>query len=486
MSHGTVVAKNNMKTYVHIAIMLLITFGVGMLPPFGQITPFGMKMLGVFLGIVYGWCCIDLLITSVLGFFLIGLTGYTSSLMGISAGLANTTVVMTLMSFVFAQCLTDIGVSRAIAYWIMSRKFLMGKPWMLIIGMAACGFIMACFNGGFAGLFLLWQVTGQIAEANGIKNDDKELNMVYALILYTTMTGSIIIPWMPAALMFGSFLTSSTGIALPQIEWIIVGLLYSIITFVLMIAAYRFVFKMKLEGFTMTEEIREQFVTYKMNKVEKVGIIALALFILGLLLPSVFKGNIMTMFSNWGLVGFCILYVTFFSFWRDEEGKPYCRMENCFKNGITWSTIMLVAVTIPLCNGLESTEAGVTATISAFCAGLIGDMNVNVLIVVVALVIGILTQFMHNIVMGAVFIPIFAPIVISMGGNPITFFFAAYFAMQCAYGTPAGSMMAGLIFGKEGISAKEAYFHGWFFFITTIIAIAISLPIMNFVLAGCY
>ena len=216
------------------------------------------------------------------------------------------------------------------------------------------------------------------------------------------------------------------------------------------------------------------------------GIIALALFILGLLTPSIFKGSLMTLFSSWGLVGFIILYVTFFSLWKNEEGKSYCNLANCFNNGITWSTILLVAVTIPLCNGLESAEAGVTATVAAFISGLIGDMNVNILIILAALVIGVLTQFMHNIVMGAVFIPIFAPIVISLGGNPVTFFFAAYFSLQCAYGTPAGSMMSGLIFGKEGISTKEAYIHGWFFFAASIIAIAVSLPIMNMVLAGCY
>jgi len=52
--------KNNKMYYIHIAIFLIITFGVGFLPPFAQITPLGMKVLGVFLGIIYGWCFIAL------------------------------------------------------------------------------------------------------------------------------------------------------------------------------------------------------------------------------------------------------------------------------------------------------------------------------------------------------------------------------------------------------------------------------------------
>ena len=43
-------AKRNYLTYVHAIIMFVIMFGVGTLPTFGQVTPLGMKILGVFLG----------------------------------------------------------------------------------------------------------------------------------------------------------------------------------------------------------------------------------------------------------------------------------------------------------------------------------------------------------------------------------------------------------------------------------------------------
>lgn len=45
----------NLKYYIKLAVYLLITFGIGYLPPFGAITPFGMKILGVFVGTIYGW-----------------------------------------------------------------------------------------------------------------------------------------------------------------------------------------------------------------------------------------------------------------------------------------------------------------------------------------------------------------------------------------------------------------------------------------------
>ena len=60
--------KNNKMTYIHIAIMFAIMFIVWNLPPFGMITELGMKVLGVFLGIVYGWIFIDLFWVSFMGF----------------------------------------------------------------------------------------------------------------------------------------------------------------------------------------------------------------------------------------------------------------------------------------------------------------------------------------------------------------------------------------------------------------------------------
>ena len=39
--------------WIHNVIMIAVTFGVGLIPPIGgDITPFGMRVLGVFLGIL--------------------------------------------------------------------------------------------------------------------------------------------------------------------------------------------------------------------------------------------------------------------------------------------------------------------------------------------------------------------------------------------------------------------------------------------------
>ena len=41
--------------YLKVLLIFGSMFGIGMLPPFGQITPFGMKILGIFIGCIIGW-----------------------------------------------------------------------------------------------------------------------------------------------------------------------------------------------------------------------------------------------------------------------------------------------------------------------------------------------------------------------------------------------------------------------------------------------
>ena len=56
---STSVAKKPVSYWVHVVIMFLFMFCFGFLPPFGgDITVYGMKVLGIFIGTFYGWITI--------------------------------------------------------------------------------------------------------------------------------------------------------------------------------------------------------------------------------------------------------------------------------------------------------------------------------------------------------------------------------------------------------------------------------------------
>lgn len=481
MTSNSVKTTNNMKSYVHVAIMLVLMLGIGFLPPVGDITPLGMKVLGVFLGLVYGWCFVDLLWTSLFGFFALGLTGYMDATSAIAMAFNNQSLVIVLVCFVFAECVNQLGVSSAIAYWILGRKVFVGRPWLFIAGVIAVSMILSLFGGVYAAIFLMWSVVAKIAELNNIPKGNILISMLTAMIVYAAFTGYASIPFGPMALMYGGMFTNATGLSVPAMPLIISGLTYGTLTFALMFVISKLFFKVDASQFKFTEELRQEYASFQINKVQKAGLVLLLIYFFALLLSFTLKGGIWSILSSWGIVGFSIIYMVIFSIWKDENGAPICDMAQCFKNGIVWDTLVLFAVTIPVSAAMESAEVGITSTIHSVCTVLFSGWDLTMMIIVIMIVIGAITQLMHNIVLGAIFIPIFAPIVIEMGGNPIAFFFMFYMILQCAYATPAGSMMAALVFGKKDVPVKHSYLYGIMFWIVSEIVFIVLMPFWNII-----
>lgn len=96
-------------------------------------------------------------------------------------------------------------------------------------------------------------------------------------------------------------------------------------------------------------------------------------------------------------------------------------------------------------------------------------------------ILGITTQFVHNIVLAAMFIPLMTTLCTDMGGNPITMFFICYWAMQAAFLTPGASMQGAIMHGHSWIGKKDGYlFGGIYLLMTFVVMIVIGIPLGNF------
>lgn len=472
-------AKNNKTIYLHIVIMFILMFGIGLLPPFGQITVLGMKVLGCFLGIIYGWIFIDLLWVSFLGFAVLTMTGYAPAAAVLSSGFGNATFLMVLLGAAFAECLNQIGVTEGIAYWLLSKKIFIGKPWLLIIALCTCAFLMSLGNGGIAVIFLLWTITMKIGEISGYKPGSRVLNMLIAFIVYIAMTVPNMVPFYGGVILYGGFFTKGIGLTIPAGPMLLAGMIYVLLATALMLLIAKFVLKVDAKHYTTTEALCEEYAKYTMNRCQKTGLLLIVAYFLVLMLPQIIPTLPGAAFCNsLGVIGWSIIYMTIFVVWRDEQGHAVINLAECFTR-LPWAMLMLLAVTYPLADAMESADTGITATITAAITPILMNLDVTVLIIVSMIFLAIITQFMHNIVMGAIFLPMIPPIVMQMGGNPYTCFFLMYLALMCAYVTPAGSMMAGIVFGHKDMVRKDAYLFGLIFLGVTLLVSIGMIPLLN-------
>ena len=134
--------KMTKKNYVHLFIMIALTVVISLLPPFGKITPVGMKTLAIFVSVLYGWLTYDLILPSIYGFFGLTLLGIMGSADALSVGLGNTQVVAILAAMAFSGAMEAVGVTRMLANWMLTQKTFRKSPWILVSAIIGTAYVL--------------------------------------------------------------------------------------------------------------------------------------------------------------------------------------------------------------------------------------------------------------------------------------------------------------------------------------------------------
>ena len=478
---STQTATKNTKWYVHVVIMFAIFIIFLFIPPISTITEMGMKVLGVTLALLYGWITIDLMWTSLLGFVLLQFTGYMKLLPALSAGIGNSTLMMIFILLAFAIALNEVGASDIIAAWVVSRKVFIGRPLTLVFGLLFGTALISAAGGGMACIFIIWDLIRSICKANGMADNDTVKGFLMSMTLYCGMIG-FILPWQNTIWLFGGFWQKGCGLEIPAINVFYCGLVWMVLSIVLCVLFAKWVLRLDFSKVLINEHITAQYANKKATKPQKAGIVLLGIYIGLLLFANIFKNNAFAAFINSiGVVGLSIIYMTVFAIWKDENGKPILDVVKCFRE-TPWPVIMLIAITIPLGDALQSSDTGVMGAISRWLMPLVRGMSPMVFIAICTVALTIMTQFLHNVICGAVFFPMLTPIVIQMGGNPYVFLVTVFIGLMSAYATPAASMFAGLVFGTKDISTKAAYLSGWLYTGMTIVILIALMPLWSMIM----
>lgn len=478
---STQTTTKNTKWYVHVVIMFAIFIMFFFIPPISTITEMGMKVLGLTLALLYGWITIDLMWTSLLGFVLLQFTGYMKLLPALSAGIGNSTLMMIFILLAFAIALNEVGASDIIAAWVVSRKVFIGRPLTLVFGLLFGTALISAAGGGMACIFIIWDLIRSICKANGMADNDTVKGFLMSMTLYCGMIG-FILPWQNTIWLFGGFWQKGCGLEIPAINVFYCGLVWMVLSIVLCVLFAKWVLRLDFSKVLINENITAQYANKKATKPQKAGIVLLGIYIGLLLFANIFKNNAFSAFINSiGVVGLSIIYMTVFAIWKDENGKPILDVVKCFRE-TPWPVIMLIAITIPLGDALQSSDTGVMGAISRWLMPLVSGMSPMVFIAICTVALTILTQFLHNVICGAVFFPMLTPIVIQMGGNPYVFLVTVFIGLMSAYATPAASMFAGLVFGTKDISTKAAYLSGWLYTGMTIVILIALMPLWSMIM----
>lgn len=472
--------KNSAMYWVHIIVFFALTFGIGMLPPFAQITEYGMDILGIFVGLIYAWTFIGFLWPSLVGLSLLGLTAYVADVTtAVAAGFGQGLVWQVFFMMLFAEIMNVLGVTEYMGFWLISRNFCVGKPWLFTFIIFTAAWIIGGLTSPYAVAFMLWGVLYKIFEKVGMEKRSGFVTYIIAGIMFLAAMACMVFPFEP----YPTVIVALCGFAptdLPFIPWLVTGLATVISLSLIYLALGKFVFRFDLKLLADAGDFAEEYRNRKMISDNKIGLAILVIFIAVLvainLLPKTIP--VVALLYKINILGLAIIAIVFAVVWKRKDGTTLATWPALMK-GVSWEIVIMFAATIPLGAAMESADSGVMVSVMTAITPILNTLSPFAFVAFCVIILGAITQVAHNLVLTMTFTPMLASIATSYGIDPILVGFVVVTMFQCASATPAASAQSSAVFANtEWVGSKWAYISGFAFaIISMFVLICIAYPL---------
>lgn len=461
--------------WLHLLIMSIFLASGWFLPPLAAITPFGMKVIGIFIGMIYGWMFIGLIWPSLCGMLFLSLAGLGTAKAVFGQGFGSEIVLLIIFFSIFTNWLEEIGLTNTFAQWLLTRPFLSGRPYLFIFMIFCVTFLCAFFVGIYPAIFLMWGICYRLLNNLGCGKRTKTSAYLLIGIAYVSIMGMTIKPWSSWSMLGISALTESTGESFDFLPYSFFMLTVSLVSIGLFLLAGRFLLRIDTTPFQKAD-YTQLAGKLQYTRQQKIGTLMLFVILFLLYLPSTLpkEGSLYRFVTDLGPVGVIALVIVILCLMTDQQ-KPLLDFARMATQGIPWNMICLLAAVGPLGTALMHPEANITPTVLQTLQPLLAGQSPFVMYALITLLAVLLTQFMNNTVLLVALTPMLCQLATLIGASPKIITALLIFGLSAAMATPGASSRAGLVFGNsEWITTKDAYSQGILSAFCIIIALLIA------------
>lgn len=480
---AAILARKNTMWYINALITLALMLLFRFLPAPSPITPYGMAVAGIFIGMIYGWCTVNFFYPSMLALILIGFTPFTTPDGAVALLFSNAQVLQCIFLMLATAILNTTGVTNYLANWIINRRIIKNRPWLLIIFLMLATTAIGLIANIAGVVFIMWPLVHQIFKKVGYEKGDVAPAFILVGVVLIGNGANLLMPFqIPVVATFG-FLFSASGGTLTSfngMSYLALSIVVFLISNVLYFIVIRFAAHIDVTKLRNYEPEPES--VPKMNKVERLGfILVIALFVL-LLAPSIFPAGtaLGSFFKTFGTVGPCMLVIGIACVVMFKDGQLFVRFQQ-LADGIGWGMIFMFGTATALSGALNSEETGIIAFFNGLLAPVFGNMN-PIIFVAIFLLIGLIaTNVLNNSVVSAVMIPIAYTLCSMFNMNSLAL--TAMFTIIVTYGLffPSGSPAGAAIYDNDGwITRRRIYsWVGIYLAICYVVMVVVGYPISN-------
>jgi len=481
-----IVKKETRIAYLHVVIMLILMFGIGFLPTFGSVTRLGMQVMGIFIGMVYGFITnTDFVWTSLLGLCALGFTGYTTVLGAFQTAFHERTIVTIILAFVYAGLIRQFDLSKWVSAKVLSSRSMIGKPWKIVTMIFLAGDLVTLFGSSIAATFLMWAITEPLLIDAGYEKGDKVSQYIMGGIVFLNIAATTVFPFHMAPVLYRGYIENALpGVTVDFVQWFIFFFILLVAVFVGYLLLGRFIFRLDLSKLATLGDKFADSRDYKATFLHKFGFASILAFLVLLMAPSLMphEWGLTKFLNNFGIIGVVSLLVIILSIIRKSDGKPMVEGGKLFQSSVFWGLLFITMAILVMAGAMLSEDTGIMATITTGVVRALSNVNPNIFTLVSVVVSTCLVNIVNSGVILAVFINLLVPIADKLGLNAVAFGCLLAQASVAAYLIPASSFQAALLHGQEWVSKKKPY---WLtlpmILLMLIVELVIGIPLGNLI-----
>ncbi len=467
---------------ISIGMMFFFRF----IPPIAPITPYGMALLGIFMGVIFGWCFggNNTLWTSLFGLFALGITMPGGVLVACMQIFSSYVFIIVMLSLFTVGALMGADIGEYLVVKILSVKFIQGHPWrLLLILFFGTYFLSFATNPMVIGIFLLSVYVTMFKQA-GYKPGDKTPTMIILATVIIALLETINRPWQTPQIIAISALEGATGISTPYSPYMFAVILFSMVFIALMVLLMR-ILKCDVEKLTNVDltELQERYKDGLTAHQKGVLLSTLTMAIGGVVLVffPTDLGAISTFITGQvTIIGWMALMVAIMLFVK-VDGKLLLSPQVLATN-FPWPLLMMIGVGVTLGSAVVGEGTGVSEWIGGLLGPALASMGETTFYIILAAAGVILTNLLNNNAMAIMMSSIVASLYLQgVVADPILAILIVIVSTTFGFVTPASSFYGAMIHGNEFVEAKSVYKYGILMAVFSwLLTIVLFIPITKF------
>lgn len=472
--------------YAIVIICAALMFLGRYIPPFAaEITPVGMGVLGVFVGVVILWSTVGGAIwPSILAIVALGCTGYTSVNGAVTASMGSFMVFNMICVTAMTSALSATGADVKMARWLISRKAWEGRPYLFTFVFLLAFFLISAVTFAFAMIFICWTVLRKMAEEMGVSMRHPYFVAMTVYSVVATSLGEFVIPlksWQFA--LCNAFMRNADGANINFGLYIVTTFVLGVAVLAILVLVMKPVFRVDMSPVRNYKSNKLAGEDNRLTTNQAVIIVVLLVSMLLSIATNYLQGDsvVARIISTLSLPGIFGIAVVILCAVKDREGKPILAFGQVM-NGMVWGPILLVGIATCLSSALTDQSSGFMAFFARTLLPLMEGKPVAVVYAFIIITACVLTNVASNMGIGMMMIPISVPICMAAGCNMNVAAIVCIYSACYGFILPGSAATSPLMYSNSDLTKKDILKHTSFTVLLYIVIGCIIFPILDAIL----